>query len=70
MEVAVGWATMTVLEVSGSDGKGGGGKGGSEVIAPSLWGWVAMSMEGGGGGDQGTGSSGLGGQALLQQHQW
>ena len=38
MEVAMGWATVTVSEVSGSSGvgggKNGGGKGGGEVIAP------------------------------------
>ena len=43
MEAAVGWATVTVSEVSGSSGVGGGkggGEGGSEVIAPfsrGLW---------------------------------
>ena len=40
MEAAVGWATVTVSEVSGSGdeggGEGGGGKGGDEVIAPLL----------------------------------
>ena len=39
MLAEVRWATVTVLEVSGSggvvDGMGGGGKGGCEVIAPS-----------------------------------
>ena len=38
MEAALGWATVTVLEVSGSGGEGGreggGGKGGDEVIKP------------------------------------
>ena len=43
----MGWATVAVSEVSGSDGEGGGGKGGDEVIAPSSWGWVSMATEGG-----------------------
>ena len=36
IEAAVGWATVTVSEVSGSSGMGrgeGGGEGGGEVIA-------------------------------------
>ena len=43
MEVAVGWATVTVSEVSGSGGVGsdeGGGAGGGEVITSfsrGLW---------------------------------
>ena len=42
MEVAVGWATVTVSEVSGSGDVGsdeGGGEGGGEVITPLLRGW-------------------------------
>ena len=46
MEATVGWATVTVSEVSGSGGvgggegggEGGGGKGGGEVGPPSSWG--------------------------------
>ena len=45
------WATVTVTEVSGSGGvvggKGGGGKGGNEVIAPLSWG-LGCSGNGGG----------------------
>ena len=43
MEAVVGWATVTVLKVSGSGGVGGGvggGEGGGEVIVPfsrGLW---------------------------------
>ena len=56
MEVAVGWATVTLMEVSGSSGmvggKGGGedgaSKGGSVIIAPSSWG-LGCSDNGGGG---------------------
>ena len=52
MEKAVRWATVTVLEVIGSDGvvsgEGGGGKEGGEVIAPSSWG-LGCSGNGGGG---------------------
>ena len=51
MEAAVGWATVTVLEVSGSGGEGGGesggGKGGGEFITPSSWGLGCNDNEGG-----------------------
>ena len=53
MEAALGWATVLVLEVSGSGGEGGGegggGKGGGEVIAPSSWG---LGCNGNGGGTE------------------
>ena len=46
MEMAVGWATVMMSEVSGSGGvgsgegggEGGGGKGGGEVTLPLSWG--------------------------------
>ena len=50
MEAALGWATVTVSEVSGSGGEGGGegggGKGGGEVIAPLSWG-LGYNVNGG-----------------------
>ena len=51
----MGWATVTVSEVSGSGGVGGGegegdggeGKGGGEVIVPSSWGLGYSDNRGG-----------------------
>ena len=75
MKVAVGWTTVTMLEVSGSGGEGGGegggGRGGGEIIVLLSWG-LGCDVNGGagGGGGEGGGGSGLEGRALLQQQQW
>ena len=51
MEVALGWAAVTVSEVSGSRGvgcgEGGGGNGGGVVIVPSSWGMGCNGNRGG-----------------------
>ena len=48
MEAAVGWATVTVSEVSGRIGVGGGeggGESGGEVIAPSSRGFNKLNNQ-------------------------
>ena len=48
MEVAVGWATVMVLEVSGSGGEGEGDKGGGgDVITSLSWGMGCNDSGGG-----------------------
>ena len=79
IEASLGWSTVTVSEVCGSSGvgggegggEGGGGKGGDEVIAPLSY-RAGLQWKGrrGGGGGEGGGNSGLGDRAFLQQQQW
>ena len=59
MEVAVGWATVTVSEVSVSGGVSGGKGGGGQGVMDAGLQW---QRRGGGGGGADGGGSGLGGQ--------